>query len=521
MKNNKLHVFLLFLLILANATAQEVTSIKINTSEKYQTIDNFGAAGCWYSEGIGKYWPQEKRERIAELLFSKAFDVSGNPVGIGLSAWRFNIGAGTFEQGDASGIWDVNRRVESFLAPDGSYDWTKQEGYQWFLKQANSYGVERLIAFSNSAPVQFNKNGYGFKTEKDYVANLKDEHYEDFAEFLATVVAHFNGEGIHFDYISPINEPQWDWFGEPGHAKQEGSPWSNENISKVAHLLDAKLTERKQDTKIMLSEAAQLDFLYSGNRDSRQQIQDLYSKESAINVLNLAHVPDLVVGHSYFTESSDEQLIEVRQAVKKAGEAHDITFWQSEYSMLGDGYKDGKKGRISAIDCALFLAKVIHFDLTEANAGAWQFWNALEPGNPDFDTRYYLIALQPNETHTNGDFSVTKNLWAMGHFSRFIRPGMQRIALETGLDANASAQELMASAYLNPETNEMVVVAINYSETAQTLKLDFQAEKYHLYDAYRTSAEENMNLSKIKNNEKIRKKVTLPKRSITTFVFKK
>jgi len=149
----------------AIAFAQPVV-FTLHANEKVQSIDNIGASGAWFSEGIGKYWPETTKKRMAELLFSKAFDKDGNPMGIGLSAWRFNIGGGTAEQGDSSGISSAVKRVECFLSPDGKYNWNKQSGYIWFVKQAAAYGVENLIAFSNTPPVQFNKNGLGFKTEK-------------------------------------------------------------------------------------------------------------------------------------------------------------------------------------------------------------------------------------------------------------------------------------------------------------------------------------------------------------------
>src|SRR5688500_17208360 len=68
-----------------------------------QTIENFGGSGCWFSEGIGRYWRAAQKDSIAMLLFSKELDNDGRPLGIGLSAWRFNIGGGTAEQGDSSG----------------------------------------------------------------------------------------------------------------------------------------------------------------------------------------------------------------------------------------------------------------------------------------------------------------------------------------------------------------------------------------------------------------------------------
>ena len=48
--------------------------------------------------------------------------------------WRVNVGGGSSEQGDASGIPDkYERRVECFLNQDGSYNWSKQAGQQYFI----------------------------------------------------------------------------------------------------------------------------------------------------------------------------------------------------------------------------------------------------------------------------------------------------------------------------------------------------------------------------------------------------
>lgn len=501
--------------------AQEEYNLSINTDIAYQTIDNFGAAACWFGEGVGKHWPKAKKEEIAKLLFSKEMDPNGNPEGIGLSAWRFNIGAGTFEQGEQSGISDFRKRVECFQNRNGTYDWSKQSGYLWLVRKAKEYGVEKLIAFSNSPPVQFTKNGLGFKTEKDKKTNLKEDKFDDFAEFLATVINHFEEEGIHFDYVSPVNEPQWDWFGEVGNAKQEGSPWSNEDISKLTKLLDTNLADRDLDTKILLSESAQLNFLYDGYGTAAEQVSALFSPKSSLYVGDLSHVAPVVAGHSYFTDTPDTTMIHIRQNVQNVTTSHEVDFWQSEYSMLANGFREGEEGKRSAMDCALFLAKVIHFDLTVANASAWQFWNSMEPGSPDFDTRYYFIALNPNENHTDGEFYPVKTLWAMGHYSYFIKPGMKRVDVSSGLMPKEEAQNLMVSAYLDLTNDALTMVLVNYSEEEATVALDGkQWKNYKYYKHYLTNADSNINLDKQAEGS-MPEQIELPKRSISTLVLQK
>lgn len=493
--------------------------IKIDTKNKAQQIDNFGVAGAWFSEGIAQNWPTQNREQMAEWLFSKEFDANGSPKGIGLSAWRFNIGGGTAEQGDSSGITDFRKRVECFLRPDGTYDWSKQAGYLWFTKKAKQYGVENLIAFSNTPPVQFTKNGLGFKTTKDYISNLKPQHYGDYAGFLATVLKHFDDEGLHFKYISPVNEPQWDWYHAPGQgAKQEGSPWRNDEIAHVTKALDSALTVTGSTSQILLTEAAQLDFLYGKTGNATQQTQAFFNPKSKLALTNLKHLPPLIGGHSYFTDKGDSARIAIRRHVADTTGKYGVTFWQTEYSMLADGYREGKTGRIPAIDCALFLSKVIHDDLVYGNAAAWQLWNSWEPGNPDFDTRYYLIALKPaNKDYTDGTTTATKNLWALGHYSRFIRPGMHRLNIMRNdkLTKEQIAQDLMVSAYASEK--QVVLVAINYGNEERVLKPEVSGIKVKGADVYLTTGEKGVDMRREKIAS-LKGGVKIPGRGIVTIV---
>jgi len=519
--------FLIFALLIilpfcSHAQQSAALTIQIDISKHAQRIDNFGAAGAWFSEGIGKNWPTEKREQMAEWLFSKELDKNGNPKGIGLSAWRFNIGGGTAEQGDSSGIIDFRKRVECFLKPDGTYDWSKQAGYVWFTKKAKDYGVENLIAFSNTPPVQFTKNGLGYKTEKDYLANLKTDKYGDYARFLADVLSHFDKGGLHFNYISPVNEPQWDWFHPFGKGTQEGSPWQNEDISKVTRALDSTLTLTGSTSKILITEAGQLDYLYGKTGGAAQQTQQFFGSGSSLQFGKLKHMPAIIGGHSYFTDKGDSSRIAIRKNVADTTRKYGVDFWQTEYSMLADGYKEGKPGKIPAIDCALFLSKVIHDDLVYGNATAWQLWNSWEPGSPDFDTRYFLIALTPaNKEYTDGSIAATKTLWALGHYSRFIRPGMHRLEIKRSdnLSPVQIAQNVMVTAYSNEK--QVVLVAINYTGQEQTLNPNLTNLKAkHTVETYLTTADKEVNMQhrQVKTEKSGMK---MPARSMMTVVFER
>ena len=109
---------------------------------------------------------------------------SGQPKGIGLSMWRVNLGGGSAEKGEASGIEDKSRRAESYLTDDLTLDWTRCKGQRYFLQRAKEFGCQSIVLFSNTPPVQYTSNGKGFSNSGG-VSNLKDECYTDFARYMS------------------------------------------------------------------------------------------------------------------------------------------------------------------------------------------------------------------------------------------------------------------------------------------------------------------------------------------------
>lgn len=519
MKKNipSISFLLLFFFKLFFANAQNVPiKILIESNVKLQTIDNLGASSGWFTEFVGRYWAKEQRESMARWLFSTKMDENGNPEGIGLSSFRFNIGGGTAELGNASKIDDFRRRVECFLDSSSCYDWTKQSGCVWFLKMAKKYGVEHLIAFSNTPPVSMTQNGLGYKTLKDYTSNLKKDKYPAFASFLSHVLRHFDSVGLHFDYVSPVNEPQWDWYNN----SQEGSPWSNIEISKVVRTLDSTMTSDRVRAKIILPEAGHLEYLYTKEGKAGSQIQSLYNNQNPLRINSLPNVLNVVGGHSYYTDGDDSFRINVRKALSDTVKKYGTEYWQTEYSMLGDNYKEGRQGKVSALDCALFLSKVIHDDLVYGNATAWQFWNSCEPGNTDFDTRYYLLALSSDDPKfEKGVVLPAKMLWAMGNYSRFVRPGMQRVKAEVsdGKDEISQAQDVMVSAFENQK--HIVCVLVNYTNESKKMRpviMDCSIRKK--YVGYITDGQKN--LASFKGCV-TKRGIELPQKSVVTIVFDK
>ena len=130
-----------------------------------------------------------------------------------------------------------------------------EAGQGWFLQAAKERGVETFIAFVNSPPVWMTKNGHAQPDPNSGSTNLKAEYVDDFAVFLADVLEHFQNErGIHFDYISPINEPTWDW----NRAGQEGNRYNNDDLIEVIRTLYHELVARGLDVKISAPEGVEI-----------------------------------------------------------------------------------------------------------------------------------------------------------------------------------------------------------------------------------------------------------------------
>lgn len=374
-----------------SASAQKANVFSISTTERHQEIDCFGASDAWSMQFFGNI-AQPVQDNVARWLFSSETDAKGNPEGIALSLWRFNLGAGSAEQGDSSCI-NSGTRTECFLGNDGLYHWDKQAVQCQFLKKAKHFGVPYLLAFVNSPPVHFTKNHLATNTGRDGTFNLREDRYQHFARFMAEAIQGLKRvHGVEINYISPVNEPDghWNWLGP----KQEGTPATKSEIARIARLLD--------------------------------------------------------------------------------GELH-------------------------------------NHNLVLADARSWQWWRAVGGDYKDG------LLFQYREPQAVADTIVdSKLLWALGHYSRFVRPKAVRLGVtkngdtstEKGTDPNA----LMCSAFENADGSQVVVV-INYAQQPQTVSID--GLKRGNWRVYRTFDAPNESLALVGKLQKLAN-ITIPARSITT-----
>jgi O-glycosyl hydrolase len=455
----------------------------IDYTDIKQTIHHFGASDAWSVEIIGKSWPLAKREAIARYLFSNQMDPNGHPEGIGLSMWRVNIGDGSADQpnsGYSNGFW--MRETSCFLKSNGNYDWSSQAGTQWFMNQAKNYGVKYFTGWVNSPPYFMTKNGYTFRTSDVSGYNLDASKYADFAEFLGNVAKHFQDAGTPFALISPVNEPQWSWNAEAGNASQAGSYCTNAEFASLVKAINSGFEEKGVHTKLLIPEAGELDYLTANKPDlsTSNQITNFWGKASASYIGNLSHMSEFIAGHSYWINGDVNTSVTTRQnLVNKMKLVNPLLqYWQTEFCLLEDKVTE-EINDPAPMDYSLWLSRIIHFDLVAGNATGWSFWTALnKPAVADHANRFGLINWYSNseswETATDGEIETSKNLWVLGNYSRFVKPGYRRVetSRSDGLNTISAADGQMASAFISPGIDTLVIVFINYAAQDQQITLN-------------------------------------------------
>ncbi len=437
-------------------------TVEVDTGRRYQVIENFGASGAWSIDPIGKEWSEANKNALADLLFSRE-------KGIGLSLWRFNIGAGGALTDQ---LWDPWRGAEVFKASENAdYDWSKHAGQQWFLRAARKRGVERFLACVYSPPIWMTKNGHAHCDKQSGSTNLKPGYEQPFARFLTDVLEHFAREGLPFHYISPVNEPNWEWEGG-----QEGCRYDNDDLKRVIHALYAEVRSRRLSTQIVVPEAGELvslldDEFYRrwagiddpkaahthGNRSRGWGMYGQYIRELLGDAELRRRIGNRICAHAYWTDSSLHLLRDLRRTVQEniARYAPGAQYWQTEYCVM-------EHRRDLGMDTALRVARVIHYDLTAGNASAWHWWLAVSP----YDYKDGLIYTDYRRTGQQ-NILPSKTLWVLGNFSRYLRPGAIRVHAEP----SEVEEDLLVSAYIQSTSPRFVCVVVNRESQEVTLKL--------------------------------------------------
>lgn len=437
-------------LLLATCITEAVT-VTVNPLVKHQVLEGWGTSICWWGNIIGKY-PEKTRDSIMDLLFDTTD-------GLGLSIIRYNIGGGDNPSHTHMGM---GKMMDGFKASETAlYDWTKDAAQRWVVDAAKKrIPSEWFIAeaFSNSPPYWMTVSGCA-SGGAGGSNNLKNEYYTQFADYLTTVVKHFEEEwGISFRTLEPMNEPDVAWTVNGG---QEGCSFSHTNQAVLISEVKKKIDEKKLSTQISAPDGSS----YAGTIAAYNSYDA--TTKSYINQINT---------HGYFGGSRTDLLAAAQRDGKR--------LWASEIDGSGAEYPfDQWTHNHNDIIPGLDIAGRIIRDLRDLKANGWVFWQIVESEQAQFNLNknWGCIHADFNGGHT---FHITKKFHALRQFSGFIRPFSKMISIDNN----------DAVAFLSPELDQLVIVQRNASNTA--VSYDYRLSNFQqigpIASVWRSSTKENL-----------------------------
>lgn len=421
----------------------ETVEIVIDFDHIFQKIESFGASGAWWSQDVGGWVDEEsadlsKRAYIAELLFDP-------DNGIGLSSYRYNLGAGSTLQNSPK-IEDPWRRAESFEDSPGIYNWENDQNAQWMLNQAVEYGIKDIYLFVNSPLTRLTKNGsaYGSMVGGE-TSNLSAANYEAFATYVYDVAEYFIQKGIPVTHLSPINEPQWEWIGG-----QEGNHYSPDELIALLQVF----VEQKNNRPDLKGTHLSMPELGEWSNSSLDYFEVLNKSDFILTEFNTWDI------HSYWSNP-----------IAKSDFKEWLTEQEIEVDLKMTEWTEMVNGRDETMNSALTLANEIYDDLTILDVIVWQYWIAVS----QYDYRDGLIYVDLDTK----EITPTKRLWGMGNFSKFVKPGYRRV-LVTSDDKEVKTVSFVGE---NEEgKKESVTILINNSFFDKEMELeDWQLDELAVY----------------------------------------
>ena len=480
-------------------------SINIRYNENRQTIDGFGGSNAWTRLPSDP----EIAEKLVKILFSRT-------EGMGFTILRNRIPFRERLEGDTD---PSNNDGFVVRKNDNTYDYTvnpdgtKTFNFNWDswdisstrnlirqIKALGGNGPEKLTIMSapwtvpNNRITRWKEDITGVSAKTNYVMNwslpdrwgrLRRDKYDDYADLLADYAKNFESKmGAPLSILSVQNEPNWkaDW---------ETTYWNGADL---------------RDFIVTISKRFPMKGVIAGSGGVNIMMPEFENFNISFNDMIKPSL-DNPESEKIITHIALHQYNGTSDSSSRAGsmEFPEITasgkrFWQTEVSGSGSALPKGQ-----GINNALFYARMIHWDMTLAQMNAFLYW-WLWTNSPAVDFPGALIKVDEDEIITS------QRLYAMGQYSRFIRPGWQRIDCDTSPRGG-----IYSSAYKNPSTKEIAVVIINETITNFSVLLDLTGAEYEQLEIWRTAEKEKLKKTGKQRTSHNSAEVILAPMSITTY----
>ncbi len=469
------------------SAATNITISPFNTCEINNGVfEGWGTSLCWWANRIG----------YSDSLSQQAADLFYGDDGLRMNIARFNIGGGDDPSHNHITRTDSNMPgYTTYKNGKATYNWNADSNQRNVLMRSIAAAGDDMIVemFSNSPPYYMTNSGCSSGANKASDNNLRDDCYDDFAEYFAEVCLHYEKDwGVDIQSVTPMNEPYTNYWAAYSN-KQEGCHF-NQGTSQTNMILELQKSMDKRGLG---------DIIISGTDETSIDTQiNSYNKLSS----DAKKAIDRIDTHTYGGSK--------RSQLKDLAVNEGKNLWMSEVD--GGSTAGTNAGQMGS---ALWLANRITLDLNELNASAWILWQAIDrhvskdgyngnkdTGMPNLNGGFWGLAIAD---HDKNDIVLTKKYYSFGQFSRYIRPGM--IMLKSSSSTVAA---------YDPKNHQLVIVASNNSGSKSDLYFDLSGFSSigSTAQVIRTSANENWaNAGTVKTSGS-GLSVSLPANSISTFI---
>jgi len=371
----------------------------VDGNSVFQRIDGFGASSAWQST-----WTTAEANLFFStnngLLYTNSLGAVSTNNGIGLSLLRNRIMYASSTSASATPTTvesSIMQKAQALGARVWSTPWTPPAGF----KSTND------IYDSNHAAAG-GIDGGSFLGSGNNITNVN--YASQLANYVASVKSTY---GVNLYAVSIQNEPDADV------TSYEACQWSAAQIHDfVTNLYAAFAAKGVSSTKIILPE----------DENWRTNLLLTAMSDPAV-----AADVGVVACHNYDGNPPENTPVPLT-----TGSNPNAATWETEVSLLS--------GNDDSMANAIYWAGRIHWFMTIAQVNAWHYWWLMDGGSSG------------NESLTDATASPTKRMFALGQFSRFVRPNYYRI----GANNNGAA---LVSAYKDSASPAFSIVAINSSSS--------------------------------------------------------
>lgn len=417
---------LMFILVMALPTnLYAASTVTVDWETVHQTIDGFGVSEAFHQSNNIARLGETKQNEIYDLLFSTTD-------GAGFSIFRSKLGDG--------GTWgNADDGPNKTMQPsEDVWDWTESNDDQIPMIKAiqSKYGIDQILYTVWSPPAWMKTNG------SVVGGSLKTDKYQAYATYLAEHIKNYKSKfGIEITHIGIQNEPNLE-------TSYSSCKWTAAQFKTfMKDYLVPTFDEENITAKVIMSENM------SFNED--------YAKDSLNDSIAVTRT-DIVGAHNYGTAYIPFPV------TKSKGKG----IWMTEVSDMN--------GNDLTINDGMKWAKQVHDFMTITEGNAWLYWwgACFKTHNGES-----LIQMDLNSK----TYKVGKRLYTLGQFSRFIRPGWQRIGA-----TESPVSNVYVSAYKDPDTGKFAIVAMNNGWSSQSVTCELDGFSPASVTPYTTSATQDM-----------------------------